>query len=219
MARELIRINKADNVAVATRQLDLGDIVNIDGSRITVTSDVAKGHKVALKEIRTGEDVIKYGITIGRANKDIRTGEMVHAFNMDELEQVYPPYNEENIKTKLDSLISLADFSTVPSIRGYKRADGGTGIRNSLWAVLTDDYFKEIEGVYNFHESDIERIRLIRSNPNCGALIIIAEGDRKLALEEVFAKDERVVIFNPGENTDEEKERLSDLLADEETTS
>ena len=217
MAKELIRINKADNVAVATRQLNLGGIVNLDGQRLTVTSDIAKGHKVALHDIRKGEDIIKYGIAIGKANKDIRTGELVH-FNIDELEQVYPPYNEDNIKEKIDSLIPLADFSTTPSIRGYRRADGECGIRNYLWAVLTDDYYREIEGIFNFHESDLQRIALIRKNPNCGALIVIAEGDRKKALEEMFSKDDRVKVFSPDEDIEEEKERLSDILADEDKT-
>ena len=217
MAKELIRINKADNVAVATRQLNLGGIVNLEGHRITVTSDIAKGHKVALSDIRKGEDIVKYGITIGKANKDIREGELVH-FNIDELDYTYPPFDEETIRKKIDSLFSLTDFSTTPSIRGYRRSNGECGIRNYLWAVLTDDYYREIEGVYNFHESDIHRIDLIRKNPNCGALIIVSDGDRKKALEEMYAKDDRVSIFSPDENCDEEKERLSDLLADEEKT-
>ena len=217
MAKELIKINKADNVAVATRQLNLGGIVNLDGERITVTSDIAKGHKVALHDIKKGEDVIKYGITIGKANKDIRTGELVH-FNIDELEQVYPPFDEKKIKAKISSLISLTDFSSTPSIRCYKRADGEYGIRNYLWAVLTDDYYRDIEGIFNFHESDLDRIALIRKNPNCGAMIIISDGDRKKALEEMFASDERVSVFSPDEDIEEERERLSDLLADEEKT-
>lgn len=218
MAKELIKINRSDNVAVATRQLNLGDIVNLDGNRITVTSDVAMGHKVALHEIARGEDVIKYGIPIGKASKDIRTGEMVHAFNMDEIEYGYPQFDEDRIKEKIAAIVERLDFSTVPTIRGYRRPDGETGIRNSLWAVITDDSFREIEGIYNFHESSIRRIRLFRKNPNCGALIIIADGEERKALEAEFAGDDRVAIFSPDEDFEDEKERLSDMLADEEKT-
>ena len=217
MAKELIRINKADNVAVATRQLNLGGIVNLEGHRITVTSDIAKGHKVALCDIMKGEDVVKYGITIGKANKDIREGELVH-FNIDELDQVYPPFDKDRINDKIATLNSLTDFSSTPSIRGYRRADGECGIRNYLWAVLTDDYYRDIEGIFNFRENDIHRIELIRNNPNCGALIIITEGEKKKALEEMFAKDDRVCIFTPADDIEDEKERLSGILADEEKT-
>ena len=44
---------------------------------------IPKGHKIALQNIRAGEDVIKYGVLrIARASKDIRAGEWVHLHNI-----------------------------------------------------------------------------------------------------------------------------------------
>ena len=43
---------------------------------------IPKGHKIALQNIRAGEDVIKYGVRIARASKDIRAGEWVHLHNI-----------------------------------------------------------------------------------------------------------------------------------------
>ncbi len=39
------------------------------------------GHKVALRPIAAGEPVVKYGIAIGRATRDIAAGEHVHVHN------------------------------------------------------------------------------------------------------------------------------------------
>ena len=48
-----------------------------DGGRTETKAvqKIPKGHKIALQNIRAGEDVIKYGVRIARATKDIRAGE------------------------------------------------------------------------------------------------------------------------------------------------
>ena len=58
-----IKINEKDNVAV---QLE-GEL---------------NGHKVALRDIKKGENVIKYGYPIGHALEDIKAGEHVHTHNI-----------------------------------------------------------------------------------------------------------------------------------------
>ena len=45
-------------------------------------SDVPLGHKIALRDLAAGDQVIKYGISIGRATQDIREGEHVHVHNV-----------------------------------------------------------------------------------------------------------------------------------------
>ena len=54
------------------------------------------GHKYALRAIRAGENVIKYGMPIGHATRDIAPGEHVHVHNVatnlgDNLTYVYEP--------------------------------------------------------------------------------------------------------------------------------
>jgi (2R)-sulfolactate sulfo-lyase subunit alpha len=43
---------------------------------------VPLGHKIALKEIRSGDTVLKYGHDVGRATAEIGTGRHVHVHNM-----------------------------------------------------------------------------------------------------------------------------------------
>ena len=44
--------------------------------------DIPLGHKVALKDMATGDTVIKYGIDIGKVVQPIRRGEHAHVHNV-----------------------------------------------------------------------------------------------------------------------------------------
>jgi (2R)-sulfolactate sulfo-lyase subunit alpha len=44
--------------------------------------DIPIGHKVALRDIKSGETIWKYGQDIGKAVADIKTGEHVHVHNV-----------------------------------------------------------------------------------------------------------------------------------------
>jgi altronate hydrolase len=48
---------------------------------LVLSQDIEFGHKYALRDIAQGEDVLKYGLPIGRALVDIRAGEWVHVHN------------------------------------------------------------------------------------------------------------------------------------------
>jgi len=45
-------------------------------------SDIPIGHKLAIKPIRSGDTIIKYGVDIGRAVADIGAGEHLHVHNV-----------------------------------------------------------------------------------------------------------------------------------------
>ncbi len=63
---------------------DMLCVVTQDDSSFTLAArmDVPIGHKVALKDIRAGDTVVKYGQDIGRAAADIKKGEHVHVHNL-----------------------------------------------------------------------------------------------------------------------------------------
>lgn len=75
-----------DNVATALRPLVKGETIRlkIDEREIAVTlrQDLAFGHKLALKGIKAGEAVVKYGEVIGTATAAIQPGEHVHVHNL-----------------------------------------------------------------------------------------------------------------------------------------
>lgn len=52
---------------------------------VKVIGDVPYGHKIAVRDIKKGELIIKYGEEIGAATKDIAKGEYVHIHNLEAL--------------------------------------------------------------------------------------------------------------------------------------
>ena len=81
-------INENDNVAtVVVEPLQEGDEVQTNGRItdlvITAKQNIAYGHKIALRDIKQGETVLKYGLSIGAATKDISVGDHVHTHNVE----------------------------------------------------------------------------------------------------------------------------------------
>ena len=131
MIMDYIKINPEDNVAVALRDLQKGDAVE----GIVLSMDVPRGHKVLLKDLKAGEDVIKYGFPIGHVTRDAAAGTVV---------------DHTCIKTNLEGLLEYkyepafempesglpADMKPV-TFKGFRRADGQVGIRNQIWVIPT----------------------------------------------------------------------------------
>ena len=49
---------------------------------VTARQPIPIGHKVALRDMATGETVYKYGIDIGKVVANIKTGEHAHVHNI-----------------------------------------------------------------------------------------------------------------------------------------
>ena len=67
-------ISQQDNVATALEALEPGSILLLGEARtshITISEPIPKGHKLSLRYIRDGENIIKYGIPIGHATRAI----------------------------------------------------------------------------------------------------------------------------------------------------
>ena len=84
-----LKVNDLDNVAtIFANDVKAGMEVDVKAKKgntvtVTVLADVPYGHKIAVKPITKGEDIIKYGEEIGIATKDIKKGEYVHVHNLD----------------------------------------------------------------------------------------------------------------------------------------
>jgi len=130
MKNEILTINDADNVAVALKPLSKGLCYGTGSSGITALDDIPAGHKIALRDIKKDENIIKYGFPIGHATCDIAAGCHVHG---------------HNIRTNLEGLLDykyqqpyIAPFQKKHgTFMGYKRKNGGTGIRNEIWIINT----------------------------------------------------------------------------------
>ena len=81
MGQKAFQINSADNVATALSEVAPGEIT-ITGEglkdKITAAEVIPQGHKIAVRDIKQGEPIIKYGVPIGTATADIHNGAWVH---------------------------------------------------------------------------------------------------------------------------------------------
>lgn len=168
--KNLIQINEKDNIVVALADLSMGEVISIGSKEVTLKEEVKRGHKIAIEDIKTHENIIKYGFPIGHSITDILEGQWVHT---------------HNIKTNLDGiteytfnqkLIQNSFTDRNLTFKGYKREDGNVGIRNELWIVPTVGCVNGIaDGIINrFKEIvgnvSIDNIEVLKHNYGCSQL-------------------------------------------------
>ncbi len=86
--KKVFVVEKEDNVGTAVGELlQAGETVGTEGRikdiTVTVAADIPYGHKVAIRPIAKGEQVLKYGLSIGTASADIQPGDHVHIHNVE----------------------------------------------------------------------------------------------------------------------------------------
>lgn len=124
----LIRLDPADNVAIARLTIDPERVPQVDG--LALRERITQGHKVALLDIAAGAAVLKYGQTIGYASRPIAAGEHVHTHNlaMSDVDLVH----EFCAGAREPDFVPEAERAT---FLGYRRPDGRVGTRNYLAIV------------------------------------------------------------------------------------
>ena len=194
-----LKINPADSVVVCLQPKKKGEIIEVDGLSIILNQDTPAGHKVLIKDVKEGEDIIKYGYPIGHARQDMKAGDWVNENNLKTnlsgtLEYTYQPVGEE---------LSIAKENR--TFKAYKRKNGDVGVRNEIWIVptvgcvngiaekLAENLRKEtgLEGIdsvyawhHNFgcsqlsedHENTRKVLRDICLHPNAGAVLVLSLG-------------------------------------------
>lgn len=86
-----LKVTDLDNVAtIFANDIKDGTEVEIrdkkgNSENTVVIGDVPYGHKIAIKDIKKDELIIKYGEEIGIATTDIKKGEYVHVHNLDSM--------------------------------------------------------------------------------------------------------------------------------------
>jgi altronate dehydratase small subunit len=85
MQNRSILLNTRDDVATALTDLQAGESVHTSLGDLSVDvvlrEDIEFGHKYALRDIPLGDEILKYGLPIGKALVDIKAGEWVHVHN------------------------------------------------------------------------------------------------------------------------------------------
>ncbi len=168
--KEFVKIAESDNVLVALRTLKANSTINVGEISILLKSEIPVAHKFALKKIRKGEKVLKYGAPIGIATLDIEAGEYVHVHNT---KTGLSGTSEYSFQQKLNSLQYTKRNLT---FKGYRRTNGDVGIRNELWIVPTVGCVNgQAEQIIKFFKrnniaDDIDGIEVFKHNYGCSQL-------------------------------------------------
>lgn len=88
MAREVHLVAPTDNTAtVISREMTEGRMISVevdgDVKNIGILKDIPYGHKIAVRPIKKGDPILKYGLSIGSALEDIEVGDHVHVHNIE----------------------------------------------------------------------------------------------------------------------------------------
>ncbi len=79
---KLILLSPNDNIYIVSRDISAGEILLIDGDKISLSVNVSMGHKIARQQINKDQEIIKYGFPIGIATMDIEKGTHAHIHNI-----------------------------------------------------------------------------------------------------------------------------------------
>lgn len=239
MSTNYIKINPADNVAVAIDPLKKGDRLTVDGVEIVVAEDIPAGHKVALRDFASDEHIVKYGYPIGHARAAIAKGAWV---------------NEKNIKTNLEGLLEYTYTPKLVSVeqpdrkltfKGYRRKNGEVGVRNEIWIIPTvgcvngvvnqlaealrrETAGKGVDAIVSFphnygcsqlgndHENTRKVLRDMVKHPNAGGVLVVSlgcENNQLDAFRELLGEvDEQRVKFMICQKVEDEFETGMSLL-------
>ncbi|WP_428944094.1 UxaA family hydrolase [Pantoea sp. FN060301] len=238
--QSIIQIHSADNVGVALRDLEAGEQVIVGNHVVALAQPVDRGHKFALSAITAGENIVKYGLPIGHAQRDIAPGEHIHSQN-----------GKTNL-SDLDTYQYQPEFMTLPAqmadreVQIFRRKNGDVGIRNELWLIPTvgcvngiarqiqTRFLKEtndaegIDGVHLFthpfgcsqlgddHINTRTMLQNMVRHPNAGAVLVIGLGCENNQVD-VFrdtlgeVDDERVRFMTMQKHDDEVEAGLERL--------
>jgi len=129
-ANQLIQLHEADNVAVALQPLNAGETADLSGNAILIRENIETGHKVAVRDIAQGENIVKYGYPIGHATSPIPAGAHIHTHNLKTNLSGVLPYS-------YTPQLGVALETRSGTFMGYVRSNGDVGIRNEIWIVNT----------------------------------------------------------------------------------
>jgi galactarate dehydratase len=123
-----ILLNPIDDVAVARRSIQKGGATGI--GELNAIDHIGRGHKVALRPIKAGQEVHKFGQVIGIATSDISPGQHIHLHNLQMIESAHEHHFATGSKD--EHLLPVAERRT---FMGYDRGPGGVGTRNYIGII------------------------------------------------------------------------------------
>jgi altronate hydrolase len=120
---EILVLADSDTVAVALQALKKGQVID----DIEVQENIAKGHKLARKDIAKGDSVVKYAQSIGVASESIVRGSHIHSHNLE--------FRSTDGQYEFTTDAVPVAIKSTDTFKGYRRANGDCGTRNYVAVI------------------------------------------------------------------------------------
>src|SRR5687767_1716093 len=130
MAQKIIQIHPNDNILVALTNLSKNEAVIFQNETYVLQNDIAAKHKFAIKDFAVGDEIIMYGVLVGKATQSIQKGELIHTHNIKHA-------SNENYKKQKEYKWTPPDIAKFKdkTFNGYLRSDGRVGTAN-YWLFI-----------------------------------------------------------------------------------
>lgn len=127
-----IQLSPLDHCIVVLRPFARGEVIecNAGSAPLVVRQDTPAGHKIAISDRQSGDEVFKYGWPIGVASRPIARGDHIHDHNL-RCEHVLD-YTELASQTP-----PPPDRVSGRTFQGFVRSHGGVGTRNYIAVIST----------------------------------------------------------------------------------
>lgn len=130
MQNNIIQIDPKDNIIVAISTLEKGSEVHVGDKTITLKETIKQKHKFALHDFAAGDQVIMYGVLVGKATKPIQKGCAITTENLKHASAEYGN-TETHYEWAAPDITKYKD----KTFNGYHRNDGKVGTAN-YWLVI-----------------------------------------------------------------------------------
>jgi galactarate dehydratase len=161
-ARLYVKIKDQDNVAIAVHEIKAGTEVE---KGLTANQDIPQAHKIALRDIEKGGEVIRYGVVLGYAKKPIAKGDWINEFMLD----LPDPPDVDHMEFGTNLVKGLPD-PPVKTWWGYRNPAGGpAGTRNILGITTT---VQCVTGVLNVAVDRMKK-ELLPKYPNVDDIVAV----------------------------------------------
>jgi len=136
MKRNVLKVHPSDNVLVALQNLKKGQAVSYEGREFILHDDIGAKHKFFEHDMNTGDEIIMYGVLVGKAQHFIPKGGLMTTDNTKHASEpfAYRPFHYE---------WKAPDVSKFQgrTFNGYLRGDGRVGTAN-YWLLFQQCFAK-----------------------------------------------------------------------------
>lgn len=130
MKQTVLKVHPSDNVLVALKDLAKGDSVNWQNDTVVLLEDVAGKHKIFLEDLKPGEKIIMYGVTVGTAAVEVHRGERMSVENTKHATDKFD-YRGSHFQWTAPDVSKFQQRT----FKGYHRNDGRAGTAN-YWIFI-----------------------------------------------------------------------------------